>query len=50
LYHQLFVLILNLLTFEGGQPAQLQIKDGLGLDFGQGEAFHQFGLRGVRVW
>ena len=50
LLFNLFIFIFDFLAFERGQTAQLHIKDGLGLEFGQFEAFHQafFGDVGIR--
>ncbi len=43
--HDLGILIDDLLPFQSGQPAQLHVENGLGLDFREPEFFHERGAR-----
>ena len=45
----LLVFLFDLLAFQGGQPAQLHIQDGLRLQLAQLEALHQVRLGDIGV-
>ena len=49
LFEHFFMLVLDLLAFQGSQPAQLQVKDGLGLGVAQLELRHQALTRNIGI-